>query len=286
MYAQQLRSHALPLFGRTALRDLRAQDVERLILGLQERGLSPSTVGTAVIAVKAVLADAVRDGLLARDPFAVVRTPSRTTRRESRYLTAEQSRALLDAAHGDRLEALIVVMLGVGLRRGEAIGLRWEDVDLEAGSLRVRRTVRRALGGGLVAGEPKTDRGRRTIRLPGFVVEALRQHRTRQLEERLVASYWEDASVVLASTTGSLLDPTRVARLVTALGAVAGIPGLHPHVFRHSTASLLLAAGVPLPMVSELLGHGSQLVTARIYSHVLPATRDEAAAALDRALGV
>ena len=203
---------------------------------MDRAGKSVSTRRSTFNAVSALLADAKRDDLIARNPVEVLSRPTGKTA-ESRHLERAEVLRLLAAARGDRLASLWVVMLSTGIRRGEAVGLEWPDVDLEAGTVRIRRTVSRVDGVGLVVGEPKTARARRTIPLPPTAIDALRRHRTRQAEERLRSRVWFEPEVVFSTGHGSRLEPRNVSRSLSALAKEAGISGtISPHTLRHTFA--------------------------------------------------
>lgn len=205
-------------------------------------------------------------------------------RRGGRSLTPVEAKALLGAARGDRLEALYVTMLSLGLRRGEALGLAWEDVDLDKGILRVRQAVKLE-GGRLVIGEVKTAGSRRSLNLPGRLVEVLRAHRLRQLEERLAAGErWHHQGLVFTTTVGTPIDPHNRRRSFVSLCKRAGLGHWHPHELRHSAASIMLAQGVPLEVVSDVLGHSSIRITKDVYGHVMEPQKRQAADAMARAL--
>ena len=174
--------------------------------------------------------------------------------------------------------------LALGLRQGEALGLQWEDVDLESGTLRVRHTLQRVDGAPQLM-EPKSARSRRTIAMPSVAVRALREHRTRQLQERLWAgSRWQKSDYVFTSTIGTPLysRPTtqRFQRILTA----AGLPRVTFHSLRHACASFLLAQGVSPRVVMETLGHSQFSTTMDIYAHVMPAMQRDAAERMDALL--
>jgi integrase len=200
-------------------------------------------------------------------------------------LTSEQARALTDASVDDRLSALWVTALGTGMRQGELLGLRWEDVDLEAGTLRVRHTLAR-VDGRLTLLEPKTERSRRTIALPEVVVVALRAHRTRQLMERLVAgSRWVETGHVFATTIGTPIEAAAVTRAFARALARAGLPKSRFHDLRHAAATFALSQGYGLEDVKQLLGHSSIVLTSNTYGHVLEQRQREVARGMDAVLG-
>ncbi len=200
-------------------------------------------------------------------------------------LSTEQTKVLLEAACGDRLEALYVLAVHTGLRQGELLGLKWEDVDLEAGTLQVRRTLATAKGGPVLAA-PKTKGSRRTVKLTQRAVEALRSHLKRQLGEiDRAGSLWRENGLMFASEIGEPLDRRYLTnRRFKALLKGAGLPEIRFHDLRHTCATLLLSKNVNPKIVSEMLGHATIAITLDTYSHVLPNMREQAAAAMEDAL--
>ena len=199
-------------------------------------------------------------------------------------MTPKQARTFLEAVKGDRLEALYRVALALGLRKGEALGLRWQDADLDGAQLRVRYSMQR-IEGKLQLVETKTKRSRRTISMPVSVVSALRLHRARQLQERLLAgAKWQDSSLIFTTTIGTPIDGRNVNRHFNAILKEAGLPKKHFHDLRHTCASLLLAQGVHPRVVMEILGHSTIGMTMNTYSHVIPALQQDAAALMDALL--
>jgi integrase len=185
---------------------------------------------------------------------------------------------------GDRLEALYAVAITTGLRRGEVLGLRWEDVDLDEGTLAVRRALQR-LSGGLQFTEPKTDRARRTLALPAVTVAALRAHRKRQLEERMAAgSRWHEMGLVFSTGIGTPLDPADLNHHFRRTLERARLPQKRFHDLRHGAASALLAAEVHPRVVMEILGHSNISLTMNTYTHVVEQLKREAAAKMDALL--
>jgi integrase len=212
----------------------------------------------------------------------------RVSHRDVHVLSPDEALRLVDAARPDRLEALWVLALSTGLRRGELLGLTWSDIDLDRRQLRVTKALQRIPEKGLVLAETKTRRGRRSIVIPVGAVEALRRHRGRQAEERLLAgSQWEEKGFVFTSSRGTPLDGDNlISRPFRRVLQEAGLPPMRFHDLRHSCASLLLAQGVAPRVVMETLGHSRISVTLDTYTHVLPALQREAADAMDRALGL
>ena len=283
-YSQLVRLHVTPELGRIQLTRLAPIDVQAWMNRKLSSGLSPRTVQYLHAILRRSLGQALRWGLVTRNVATLV-DPPRIRRTEVRPLTPDQARAFLEAVQGDRLEALYTVALAIGLRQGEALGLRWDDVDLDAGTLTVRNALQR-LGPGWELVQPKTTRSRRTVALPGVVLAALRQHRTRQLEERLWAgSRWQEHGFVFTSTIGTPLDGSGVSRRFHTALETAGLPRQRFHDLRHACASLLLAQGVAPRVVMEILGHSQISLTMNTYSHVIPELERDAADRMDALLG-
>lgn len=283
LYATIARKHLVPALGTRPLDRIRPSDVEALIVSKRTAGLAPSTVRTIYTVLRAALDITVRDGLLGRNPAAAVRRPA-VERQDAAFLTVDDAHRLLDSMRGERLEPLFRLMLATGLRRGEALGLHWSDVDLDGGTLRVRWTLTRT-SKGLQLGEPKTEKSRRSVPLPRSTVAALRAHRQQQATEQLAAGEaWRDSDLLFTTEVGTPLEPRNVLRRFETLAERAGLRDVHLHTLRHSAASFLLAAGTHTKVVQEHLGHSSYAITADIYSHVAPEQRREAADRLDEAL--
>jgi len=283
-YATLLRVHVVPALGHHRLDALTPADVQRWINAKRASGLSDRTVQLAHAVLRRALGQAVKWGEARRNVAALVDRP-RVAHKEAEHLTPAQAQAFLDAARGDRLEAFYSVAIACGLRRGEALALRWSDVDLDGGTLRVSRTLSRTAAHGLTFTEPKTSRSRRTVPLPAPCVEQLRAHRSRQAAERLRAgSMWLDHDLVFPSEIGTPLDPRNALRACQAVAVRAGLGHVKLHTLRHTCASLLLAQGVHPRVVMETLGHSGISITMDIYSHVLPAQQREGADKLAAAL--
>jgi integrase len=283
-YARHVAAYWSAL-ARIPLTRLTPAHVERTMAELAGRGLSSQTIRHARSTLRRALHDAQRDGLLTRNVAALARPP-RLERREMRALTAAEVGRLVDATADDPFGPLFAVATGTGLRLGELLGLRWTDVDLEGRSLTVRRSLSRAHGGGWELAEPKTARSRRTVMLPAVAVDGLRRQKARQAADKLAAgTSWQDRDrLAFTDPLGRPWAPYTVSAAFRAAADRLGLP-VRLHDLRHTAASLMLAAGVPLKVVSEALGHSSIAITADVYSHVTPDLRREAADAMDRALG-
>ena len=211
--------------------------------------------------------------------------PPQVRREEMQPLSPEQVKVLLEAAHGERLDALYVLAVTTGLRQGDLLGLKWEDIDLEARTLRVRRTLATTKGGPQLTA-PKTRGSRRTVRLTQDAVNALRSHLERQLGEiDRAGSLWRENGLVFASEAGDPLDRRYVTNhRFKPLLKRARLPMVRFHDLRHTCATLLLGRNVNPKIVSEMLGHASIAITLDTYSHVLPNMQSEAAKAMEDAL--
>lgn len=202
-------------------------------------------------------------------------------RPETDPFSPEEARTFLKAIKGDRLEALFTCALALGLRQGEALGLRWDDIDLQARSLTVRANLQR-IDHRLQLVEPKTRRSRRTLTLPETTAAALRTRHRRQLEEKVKAgARWHDTGFVFTSVIGTPLEPRNVVRRFHAVLKEAGLRHQRFHDLRHCAATLLLAQGVELRTIMEILGHSQISITADLYTHVIPAVKREAADLMD-----
>jgi integrase len=282
-YEQIARLHIEPALGGVRLKALTPTHVRGLYKDkLQSR--SPRTVQYIHITLHKALKQAVSDGLIPRNVTEAVKPPQ-IRREEIHPLMPEQVNALLSAARGDRLEALYVLAIHTGLRQGELLGLKWDDVDLEEGTLQVRRTLTTAKGG-LVLSTPKTKGSRRTVKLTQSAIEALRSHLQRQLGEiDRAGSLWEENGLIFASEKGEPLDRRGTVKYqFKKLLKCAGLPDIRFHDLRHTCATLLLGRNVNPKIVSEMLGHASIAITLDTYSHVLPNMQNEAAKAMEDAL--
>jgi integrase len=284
-YAGIVRRYLIPQLGKVRLTRLNPEHVQRMMRTLEGQGLSPRTRQYARAVLRRALGHAERWGLVARNAAALVDSPKLPPPRTDDALDLDAAKALLAAARGDRLEALVTLALSVGLRKGEALALKWDSVDLDAGSLTISATLDRVRGEGLVLSEPKTARSRRTIPLPEACADALRDHRRRQLSERLRAGdTWQDGAFVFTTPFGAPLDPRNVTRWFHGLTQDAGLGKLRFHALRHSAATLMLAQGVPLEIISRTLGHAGYAITADVYAHVGGELLRSGADAMDRAL--
>jgi integrase len=280
-YRRQVSRYVVPAIGGVKLKSLSAIHIQGMYRSMLDRGLSARTVQYTHAVLHRALKQAMRWGLVLRNVCEDVNRPQ-LKRDEIQPLDRDQTRRLLQAAKDDRLYALYVVAVTAGLRPGEILALRWNDVDLEAGTLRINR----ALSDNEFAA-PKTPRSRRKIELSNTARVALRAHRKRQLEERMKkAGLWEDRGLVFPSAVGTLLSHRNVVRSFKALLKRAGLPlGTRLYDLRHTCATLLLNGNVHPKYVQELLGHASIAQTLDTYSHVLKGMDGGISGAMDEAFG-
>ena len=286
-YEIHLRRYLLPHLGHLPLTSLTVDDVQEMYRDIADTAPSsgqpvgPATVRRVHATLMSALGSAVRRGLLERNPAAFVELP-RAPYPRMRVWTAAQLAEFLDFVGQDRLHPLFLLLALTGMRRGEAVGLRWVDVDLDQGVLRVEQQIV-AVAGERHVGPPKSANGRRTVALPARLVEALRWHGAQQRLERWAAGRdWVDTGLVFTTGLGEALNPGQVSRHFERRVTASGLPPIRLHDLRHTSASLGLASGETLLEVSRRLGHSSITITADVYSHIAPATARQSAERLGR----
>jgi integrase len=288
-YEEIVRLHIIPVLGRHRLQKLSAQHVQAFYTKKVNEGLSPSTVGVFHNVLHKALDTATRWGLVPRNVCDLV-SPPHVEGFEIQPLSVEQAHQLLAVAHGHRLEALFSLALATGMRRGELLALKWQDISFSTGTLQIRRILTRVPskmpGKGYVETEPKTPKSRRSVVIAPFALEALKQHRIHQLEAKLKAgALWQDHDYVFCTSIGTHLNPSKdVLDQLKTLLKQAGLPDIRFHDLRHSAATLLLTEGVHPKIVQELLGHSNISMTMDVYSHVLPSMQQDAISRLNSAL--
>jgi integrase len=283
-YEIAVRVHIKPALGRIKLKKLAPAHVQGFYQDRLDAGLAPASVNKLHVVLHKALDQAVKWNMVPRNPTEVVRAP-RSAPKEIHPLSTEETRRLLEAARGNKLEALYVLAITTGMRQGELLALKWQDVDLENATISVRRTLTKS-GGRLLLGEPKTKQSRRTIRLTEAAVRALHEHLDRQMDhmQRLGDLYW-DEGLVFASEVGTLINPTNLRkRSFAPLLKRARLPQIRFHDLRHTCATLLLSRNVHPKFVQELLGHANIAITLDTYSHVIPGMGNQTAKAMEDAL--
>lgn len=286
---QYVRTHIIPAVGHVRLDRLTPADVQRMTDQMIANGKSPTTAAAVRVIFRRALSDALGNGHVTRNVAALARPPRVGTRAMERgrdYLDGAQLRALIAACEDHRLGPLVTVAATTGMRQGEVLGLRWQDVDLEQGTVTVQRALARSWDGGWTLADPKTARSRRTINLTDAGVAALQRQQEQQARLREAAGDgWQDRDgLVFTDAAGRPLRGYNVTKEFQTILAAAGLPRVPFHALRHSAATLMLTNGVPLRVVADVLGHSTIVVTANIYTAVVPELSRQAADAIQRAL--
>jgi integrase len=290
-YEEMVRLHIIPGLGRHQLLKLTGQHLQAFYTKKVKEGLSPTTVIGLHNVLHKALDTAVKWNLVARNVCDVV-DPPRKIRHEIQPLMLEQVKKLLEVARSHPYEALYVLALATGMRRGELLGLKWQDINFATGTLqvqrilsRVPRTMRSENGETYEEAEPKTQKSRRSVTIAAFAIEALKHHRERQLQAKAQAGHdWQEQGYVFCTSIGTHLLPNDVLEQLKILLKKAGLPAIRFHDLRHSAATLLFSQGVHPKVVQELLGHSDISMTMDIYSHMLPTMQQEAMNKLNEAL--
>lgn len=289
-YSEIVRLHLIPSLGHHVLSKLQPLHIQRyyseaLASGRRDGkgGLSPQTVLHHHRVLREALQQGVKWLLLGRNPADAVEPP-RARPREMRALNEAATARLLTAAEGTRLFIPILLAASTGMRRGEILGLRWKDVDLEGATLAVRQSLEQTAAG-LSFKQPKTAKSRRVVALPAFTVEGLKQHRARQATERLaLGAAYTDNGLVCPAADGAPWRPNAFSAAFVALIRKTTLQAVRFHDLRHTHATQLLRNGIHPKVVSERLGHATVGITLDVYSHVMPGMQEEAALRTDVAL--
>jgi integrase len=266
---------------------LEPSDLRRLYAAKLSSGLSSTSVHHIHAVIHVALQRAVDDGILGRNVAALVGRSNRPKVRRvemSTIAAGDQPRRFLEAAKGERLEALLVLAITTGMRRGELLALRWKDVDLDRGTLAVTGSLQGESRPTLNIATPKSGKSR-SVALGTVAVNVLREHRKRQAQEQLlVGGEWRDLGLVFSTEFGDFLSPTTLRLALRRSLTRAGLPTIRFHDLRHSAATLMLSRGVHPKMASEMLGHSTIAITLDLYSHVTANMQRQAADAIDAAL--
>jgi integrase len=281
-YEIAVRVHLIPALGSVKVQKLTAARVQAQYDAWRDEGMGARTLRVCHLRLSQALDQAVRFHLVQTNVCKMV-TPARVPRPKPEVWNAGEAMTFLATAEGDSLAPLWHLLLLEGMRRGEALGLRWQDINWERGTAHIVQSVRAGIhkGEAIIQERTKTNAGARTVRLTGRTVAALKEHRKAQLQKRMAASQWEDHDLIICTSKGTPLNPTNVRKHFDPLVTRAGLRRITPHGLRHTHATMLLRQGVHPKIVSERLGHASIGLTLDVYSHLLPDSQTVAADAID-----
>ncbi|MEW5631429.1 site-specific integrase [Streptomyces hydrogenans] len=281
-YEVHVRLYLVPMLGSKRLESLGVADVRRFLVQLEKK-TSAATAKESHRVLRTALTAACREELVSRNVATLVEPPTVAARELSPW-SLDETLDFLAAARKDPLYAAFVLAIALGFRRGEVVGLRWENVDLDKREIRVR-TQRQRVAGEVYEDDPKGRRRKQTLPLPAICVAPLRWQRMRQAADRdRLGEIWEDTGYVFTTRTGKPIEPRNLYRSFTRVAKNAGLRVVRLHDARHGTATLLTAAGVPPRVVMEILGHSQIAVTMNVYTHVVQDTQREAVSHVDRLL--
>lgn len=283
-YAGILRRYLKPALGHLLLSKLQPQDIQAMEARLLERGLSPRTIQHTHRVLHEALKYATKWGLLFRNPAEAV-DPPRVVKKEPITPSAGAVQELLDLARQTPWYALFCFAAYTGCRRSEILGVRWEDIDFDRGTVSIVQTTHRVTGKGIIIQPPKSAKGRRSIALDAATVAVLRAHRTKQLAHRLqLGDAYEDNGLVFAGPFGKPQEPACVTRPFRRMADQVGLQGVRLHDLRHFHATTLLKTGTHPKVVQERLGHATISTTLDTYSHVVPGLQEQAAKSFAEAM--
>lgn len=294
VYEIVVRRHIIPRLGMKRLETLRPVDIQDFITAIAERGshragqegkpLAPVTVNHIGTILKMALQLAVDQGQLARNPAARVKLPPAKPKKRS-ALNEEQIAVVMEACKTSYLYTLVLICSATGMRRSEALALRWQDIDLDTGELHIRQSLVETKGS-LEFGTPKTESSARRLVLPEYCRRALVVHRGKQAERRLqMGPIYQDHDLVVTGIDGSPIRPSRASCRFGQITKELGMKDVTLHVLRHSFASLALQTGANLKTLQTVLGHANSKITLDVYAHLLGGEQEEVAQRLDEVLG-
>jgi len=280
-YRQIASQHILPTMGKTRLQDIQPSQIKQLYLMKREEGRGPRTIQLIHTVLHCVLKQAVREGILGRNPVDAVERP-KVEQAEFQILTEEQARQLVIASMNSRYGTLIYLALLTGMREGELLGLKWSDLDWEKGFLLVQRQLQRTKGHGRLLVPPKTKAGRRQIKLGQGILDRLVAHREQQEQQRSVnQDLWEENDLIFPNTIGKPMACENMYSEFKRLLRVNGLPDIRFHDLRHTSISFLLDIGTPINTVQRRAGHSKASITTDTYGHAMAHSQDEAAVRIE-----
>jgi integrase len=281
-YERAIRVHINPHFGQKKVRDLRAEHIQAFYNLLVEKGVGIYAVLKVHDVMRSALTQAVRMGIISRNPAAYAIRPRKPSK-EMKIYDESQISQMLVAAKGHRWEALYNLAVTTGMRQSEILGLKWTDVDWRQKTIQVeRQLLRKVAGDGIQFADLKTKNSRRTVVLGKQMSVILREHYEKQHAERQAAGdNWVEHGLIFTNSLGGPINHSNLRRNYIQLLEDAGLPHIRFHDLRHTAASLLLNHGIPVIIVSRRLGHAKPSITLDIYGHLIPSMQNEAAELMD-----
>lgn len=291
-YGDAIRLHLKPAIGEVRAQSLRHADVQVLVNSWRGKPkMGARLIHRCVSILRQAYAQAIREHIVVLNPVDGIELPSVATRRRLSVWTTDEVAAFLESAAGDGLEPLWHLLVMEGMRRSEALGLRWTDLNWKTGdkvTAHITQTVipdRADRGQAKIVERTKTAAGARAVLLTSETVQVLRKHRdSHRFIRQQRGVDWNPGDLIVCTSRGTPVNPANVSRSQRIIMAGAGVPELTTHDLRHTAATLMLLEGVPVKMVSEKLGHASVTITMDTYAHVLPDMQEAASAAMDAAL--
>lgn len=276
-YRQISTQHILPVMGKMRLQDIQSAHVKQLYTLKKEEGRGDRTVQLIHSTLHNALKQAVREGILGRNPVEAVERP-KVEQAEMQTLDEDQARQFLITAAGSTFEAVYYLALTTGMREGELLGLKWSDLDWNKSVFFIQRQLQQIKGQGYVLVPPKTKAGRRHLKVGPGTLKQLDAHRNRQALDRAVAGErWQENDLIFPTTIGTLLDYKRVTTEFKRILKRAGLPEIRFHDLRHTSLSSLLDMGTPINTVQRRAGHSKASTTVNVYGHSTARSQDEAA---------
>jgi len=283
-YKQIAEQHILPVLGQFKLKEIKPEHIQELYNVMVGNGKGLRTVQLTHSVFHRALNDAMRLGLISRNPDGVT-NPPKPIAKEMSFFDEGQAQKLLIAANGDPNFAIFHMAIATGMRQAELLGLKWSDLFWEKMYLQVQRQVTRKKGGGYEFTSPKTRSGTRRVDLGKMTIKILQEHQQSQfLKMKLAGENWQDQDLMFTSQIGTPMDRDNLRKQFKKLLRKAGLPEIRFHDLRHTAASLMLNSGVPVIVVSKRLGHARPSITLDIYGHLIPSKQQEAAALMDQIL--
>ncbi len=281
IYQSIIKNHVIPAFGYTKLEKLTSRQIDMFYSEKLRNGYAAETVRAMHRMLHKAFGDAVRWKVVSHNVFDDVKAP-KAEESEKQILTEQQAKKLLEVARGHKLEAMLTLAVATGMRQGELLGLKWDDIDFEKRIISIRRTAYRVTGKGIVVDDPKTAVSKAKIMIPQFVVDALVLHKARQEDIKLGSGdKWHENGLVFCNHFGKFWAAQHVGKLFKDLLREAKLPDMRFHDLRHSAATILLGMGIHPKLVQSLLRHSNIAQTMK-YSHIIPSMQQDMMNDLDK----